>query len=63
MAACLICHTPAEADDIAIQTHGGTTCICLWCFGRETGTELYMPKKLRRIIEAELIALTTWGIG
>ena len=52
MATCTICRYETEFDDVVL---GGRTgrCVCLRCFGRETGSTRPMPKALRR----ELIAV------
>lgn len=53
MRTCTICHFEAELDDVAVSMTGDR-CICLRCFGRETGSAVPMPKALRREISAAL---------
>jgi hypothetical protein len=49
---CVICHFETELDDVVAQSGG--RCVCLRCYGRETGSELQMPKLLRRELTAVL---------
>ncbi len=53
MLTCTICHFETELDDIVVASPRGR-CICLRCFGRETGSARLMPKALRREIVATL---------
>ncbi len=57
MSTCTICRFTAELDDIAVSTAPGR-CICLRCFGRETGSARPMPKALRRELIATLATIT-----
>jgi hypothetical protein len=43
---CAICHFETEFDDVELAIATGQ-CVCLRCYGRETGTTLQMPKSLR----------------
>lgn len=52
---CIICRFETELDDTVIKT--STRCVCLRCYGRETGSQLSMPKALRREIIATLDTL------
>ena len=54
---CRICRFTVEVDDVVVGQQGGV-CICLRCFNRETGTELAMPKQLRRDLEHTLSNLS-----
>ena len=56
MLLCTICHFEAPLDDVVVQTAGGG-CICLRCYGRETGSERRMPKRLRRELISALAEL------
>lgn len=58
---CVICHFEATLDDaIAPSTNG--RCVCLRCFARETGTDVVMPRDLRRDITSALAALpASWA--
>lgn len=49
---CIICHFDVELDDVAIG--GAPRCVCLRCYGRETGSMLVMPKSLQRELAAAL---------
>jgi recombinational DNA repair protein (RecF pathway) len=53
MRTCTICHFQTELDDVAV-TLATDRCVCLRCFGRETGSAKPMPKNLRREIIAAL---------
>jgi hypothetical protein len=53
MRTCTICHFETELDDVVV-TLTGDRCVCLRCFGRETGNVVPMPKGLRREIIAAL---------
>ncbi len=55
MRSCTICHFDAELDDVVIAC-GERRCICLRCFGRETGDGRRVPWALPREIEAVLAA-------
>ena len=53
MFTCIICHFETELDDVV--TSGATgRCVCLRCFGRETGSTQSMPWALRRMLSAVL---------
>ena len=56
MSTCTICRFVTELDDVAVSTAPGR-CICLRCFGRETGSARPMPKALRHELRAALAAL------
>jgi hypothetical protein len=45
---CVICHFETELDDVVAKSAG--RCVCLRCYGRETGAVRPMPKALRREI-------------
>ena len=47
MHTCTICRFQTEQDDVVVGTASGA-CICLRCYGRETGSARPMPKSLRR---------------
>jgi hypothetical protein len=47
MRTCRICRFETELDDIVLALPSGA-CVCLRCYGRETGSALPMPKALRR---------------
>ena len=53
---CQLCRFETHLDDVALR-RGEDGCICLGCYGRETGTARRMPKALRR----ELIAVLADG--
>lgn len=53
MTICSICCFDTELDDVVIGSAAGR-CVCLRCFGRETGTALPMPGRLRREIMVAL---------
>jgi hypothetical protein len=55
MTTCTICRFETELDDVAVPMSG--SCICLRCFGRETGSARPMPKALRRELIAALAEL------
>jgi hypothetical protein len=59
MTTCLICRFDVPLDDAVVLTARGR-CICLLCYGRETGSGRPMPKALRRQVIAALaeIAVT-----
>ena len=50
---CRICRFETELDDVVVAGMGGG-CICLRCYGRETGGARPMPKALRRELSAAL---------
>ena len=52
---CAICRFETELDDVVLN-RGDGSCICLRCFGRETGSARPMPKALRRDLLAALVA-------
>ncbi len=56
MTTCTICRFDVPLDDAAVAMTGGR-CICLLCYGRETGSHLPMPRTLRRELSALLGAL------
>lgn len=56
MATCTICHFETELDDVTLGGVSGV-CVCLRCFGRETGSARPMPKSLRRELTGLLDAL------
>lgn len=49
---CRICRFDTELDDVVLRRDAGW-CVCLRCYGRETGSARAMPKPLRQ----QLIAL------
>ena len=51
METCRICHFETVLDDTAMESESGRP-VCLRCYGRLTGTQLAMPRKLREQIEA-----------
>jgi len=53
MRTCTICHFDTEFDDVVIALTSNR-CVCLRCYGRETGSARQMPKRLRREISAAL---------
>ena len=52
---CIICRFGTELDDVVVPTAAGQ-CICLRCYGRETGSAHPMPKALRRELTMVLAA-------
>ncbi len=56
MRTCTICRFATELDDVVVAT-GPATCVCLGCFGRQTGGSARMPKALRRELLAVLAAV------
>lgn len=50
---CILCHFETELDDTISRTAGGR-CVCVRCYGRETGSAKPMPKGLRRELSAAL---------
>ncbi len=53
MLTCTICHFETELDDAVVARTDGR-CICLRCYGRETGGARPMSKALRRQLSAAL---------
>ena len=53
---CRICRFATDLDDVTTAFANGT-CICLRCYGRETGSALPMPKVLRRELLIALAAV------
>ena len=53
MYTCQLCRFEVHLDDVALR-RGDAGCVCLGCFGRETGTARRMPKTLRRDLIAAL---------
>ncbi len=58
MSICTICRFATELDDVVVATAPGR-CICLRCYGRETGSARPMPKALRRELSTALAARET----
>lgn len=56
MLRCVICRFEVELDDVALGGTGGR-CVCLRCYGRETGTLRTLPKPLQRELRAALAHL------
>jgi hypothetical protein len=56
MMTCMICHFDTVLDDIVLSRADGQ-CVCLRCFGRETGSARQMPKALLRELSATLSSL------
>ena len=56
MTTCMICRFDAPLDDAVVLTARGR-CICLLCYGQETGSHLPLPRALRREVSALLGAL------
>jgi hypothetical protein len=54
---CTLCRWTIELDDVQLGAVGGSACICLRCYARETGTSKPMPKPLRRELLAFLAEL------
>jgi hypothetical protein len=55
MRTCRICRFDTELDDIVLALPSGA-CVCLRCYGRETGSARQMPKALRREVIVALAA-------
>jgi hypothetical protein len=55
MLICTLCRFATELDDVALRLRSDA-CICLGCFGRQTGSTLPMPPALRRTLSAVLTA-------
>lgn len=53
MRTCTICHFGTELDDVVIAWDAGG-CVCLRCYGRETGSARPMSETLRRQADAAL---------
>ena len=53
MTTCRICRFETELDDVAVPVDA-CRCICLRCFGRETGSARPMSKALQRQLSAAL---------
>ena len=53
MTTCRICRFETELDDVAVRSDAGR-CICLRCYGRETGSARPMSKALQRQLSAAL---------
>ena len=53
MWACAICRFDTELDDVMLR-RGGGRCVCLRCYGRETGAIRPMPEVLRHQLIAAL---------
>ena len=61
MTTCSICRFETELDDVAVQGGAGR-CICLRCYGRETGSARPMSKALQRQLSAALAEQKlAWG--
>jgi hypothetical protein len=58
MRPCRLCHFPVELDDAALVLPSGA-CVCLPCFGRETGSARPMPAALRRQLVVALATVDT----
>jgi len=56
MFTCTICRFETELDDVVVAM-AGDRCVCLRCYGRETGGVLPMPKALRRDVSTALAAM------
>jgi hypothetical protein len=52
MVTCLVCGFQTELDDAAVLLATRARCICLRCFGRETGSARPVPETLRREVAA-----------
>ena len=59
MRTCRICRFDTELDDIVLALPSGA-CVCLRCYGRETGSALPMPKSLRRDV---IVALANFEVS
>ena len=60
MRPCRICHFETELDDVVLALESGA-CVCLRCYGRETGSAIRMSKGLRAMVIAALAAPETQG--
>ena len=58
MSTCVIWRFDVPLDDAVALTARGR-CICLLCYGRETGSHLPMPRALQREVSDLLGALQT----
>ena len=56
MPSCIVCHFATELDDVVVRTSTGR-CLCLRCYGRETGSARALPPTLRRQLIAVLAEL------
>jgi len=56
MTSCRICRFETELDGVAVHWGDGR-CICLRCYGRETGSARRMSKTLQRQLAAALADL------
>jgi hypothetical protein len=56
MLICTICHFETELDDVVLRT-AAEHCVCLRCYGRETGSGRPMPKALRHELITSLAQL------
>ena len=56
MFTCTICRFETELDDVVVAM-AGDRCVCLRCYGRETGSARPLPKALRREVIAALAEL------
>jgi hypothetical protein len=54
MQTCILCHFETELDDVVVAFVVGG-CVCLGCYGRETGSSRPMPRTLWRQVAASLI--------
>ncbi len=50
---CWLCREATELDDVTLSLANGY-CICLRCYGRETGSAPTMPMPLRHAVRAVL---------
>lgn len=57
---CWICTLVIELDDGAVPQAGGR-CLCLRCWGRETGTSVRPSRRLVRAVEAVLAGAGAGG--
>ena len=62
MPVCTLCHFAVPLDDVVVR-HAAGRCVCLRCYGRETGSAKPMPKALRRDVIAALAALEAAWAG
>jgi hypothetical protein len=60
MRSCCICHFETDLDDVVLSMENGA-CVCLRCYGRETGSALRMPKGLRAMLTAVLASSDLQG--
>ena len=52
MVTCLLCGFDVELDDAVVVLASRARCICVRCFGRETGSTRPMPRWLQREVTA-----------